>query len=333
MTIKRAPRRIAVLAYEGCLGTPIFGISDVLLIGENIGRAFGKVDFPVFEVDLIGLSGRSVKVAGGISVTVARPSGKYDLLVVPGMGLNRNEEWDNKLALLSRELSFIQKTFASGTTVASTCIGAFLLGEAGLLDGRKATTAWLFTQELAKRYPLALVDADAVLVTDGAIITTGAVSSTFDLAIHIVKQSLGTKIASATARVALLPNPRVSQAPYIDGAMVPTNLPSFSQHVTQWLTDRITETFDLEVVASAFHVSARTLLRRVKAETGKTPLSLLQIARVEKAKQLLASTNWSIARITEEIGYSDVATFSRLFSTQVGETPAMFRRRQAINVQ
>ena len=327
MTSKKTPLRIAVLTYEGCLGTPIFGISDVLLIAGNIAHAFGKVDFPPFEVHLIGLTGRSVKVAGGISVSVVRPTGKYDLLVVPGMELNRNELWDSKLALLSRELAFIRKTFAGGTTVASTCIGAFLLGEAGLLDGRKATTAWLFTQELAERYPLVQVDANAVLVTDGAIITTGAVTSTFDLAINIVKQTLGTKIASATARIALLPNPRLSQAPYIDSTLVPTSLPSFSQSVTQWLTDRLTENFDLEAVASAFHVSARTLLRRVKAETGKTPLSLLQMARVEKAKQLLISTNWSIARVTEEIGYSDVATFSRLFSAQVGETPATFRRR------
>jgi transcriptional regulator GlxA family with amidase domain len=109
--------------------------------------------------------------------------------------------------------------------------------------------------------------------------------------------------------------------------LAPTGLPSFAHSVAQWLGSRLTEAYDLERLAQAFHVSTRTLLRRVKAQTGLTPLGLLQKARVDRAKQLLVDTNWSIARITESVGYADVPTFSRLFSNQVGETPARYRRR------
>lgn len=320
--------RIAILAYAGCMGAEIFAVADVLLIASHIARALRKAASAPFDVQVVGLGGRTVTVAGGFSVGVQRPVGAYDLLIVPGLEIRRLDEWDHKLAPLRRELAFIRKTFASGSAVASVCVGTFLLGEAGLLAGRKATTAWLCAADLASRYSAATVSADAVLVEDGAVTTTGAVSSAFDLAIHLVKKTLGAEVATATARLALLPQPRASQAPFVDRALLGPSLPSFAQNVAQWLGARLTDAYDLQRLAQAFHVSARTLLRRVKLQTGDSPLALLQQARVEKAKQLLSDSAWSIARITEAVGYADVPTFSRLFANHVGETPARYRRRQ-----
>lgn len=331
MATKKKPLRIAILAYEACMGTEIFGLVDVLLIASHLAGHMAKAPEATgrepFEVQVIGMEGRTVTLAGGVAIGIKSPRGVFDLLVIPGPEVSRHGAWDARLAPLSRELAFIKKTFARGTPVASVCAGTFLLGEAGLLAGRKVTTAWIFSRELAQRYPTAKLDAEAVLVEDGAITTTGAVSSVFDLAIHIVKRTLGARVATATARVALLQNPRLIQTPYVDTALVAPEMPSFSQSVAQWLGERLTETYDLEGLAQAFHVSPRTLLRRVKAETSQTPLTLLQSARVEKARQLLTGTTWSVARITEEIGYTDVATFSRLFANRVGETPARYRRR------
>jgi len=328
---KTKPVRIAILAYAGCMATEIFAVADVLLIATHVAHALRKTASPPFEIQIVGLGGRTVTVAGGFSVGVQRPLGVYDLLVVPGLEIRRLDEWDNKLAPLRRELAFIGKSFASGTPVASVCIGTFLLGEAGLLAGRKATTAWLCAAELASRYPAATLCADAVLVEDGAVTTTGAVSSAFDLAIHLVKKTLGAEVATATARLALLSQPRASQAPFVDSALLGTpSLPSFAQSVTHWLGARLTEPYDLERLAQAFHVSTRTLLRRVKAQTGDSPLALLQQARVDKAKQLLGDSARSVAQITEAVGYADVPTFSRLFASRVGETPARYRHRQAV---
>ena len=247
---------------------------------------------------------RTVTVAGGFSVGVQKPVGVYDLLIVPGLEIRSLDGWGSRLAPLRRELAFIRKCFASGTSVAAVCVGTFLLGEAGLLEGRKATTAWLCAADLATRYPSTSLAADAVLVEDGAVTTTGAVSSAFDLAIHLVKKTLGAAVATATARMTLLSPPRASQAPFVDRALLrPSKLPTFAQGVTQWLEARLTEPYDLERLAAAFHVSPRTLLRRVKAQTGDSPLALLQQARVDKAKQLLNDSERSIAQITEAAGY------------------------------
>lgn len=324
-----APRatRIAILAYRDCMATEMFGIADVLLVAGHMARALSRGPYPACTVELVAVGPGNVRVAGGVELTPKRASGKYDLLVVPGLEVGRRDQVEAKLAGLAREVAFIGQRFAQGTQVASICIGTFLLGAAGLLDGRRATTAWLFAADVARRYPAAHWQTEQILIEDGGVITTGAVSSAFDLAIFLVKRIYGARVASATARVALLPNPRASQAPYVDETLMPQPLPGFARAVQQWLGARLREPYALAPLAAAFHVSARTLLRRVKAETGDTPLALLQHERIERAKQLLGDTNWSIARIVEEVGYADVPTFSRLFATRVGETPAKYRRR------
>ncbi len=324
---KRRPMRIAVLAYAGCMGTQVFGIAEVLRLAADIGRTHsGSVATP-FDIEVVGLHRRLVTIAGGNVIATCRPTGRYDLLIVPGLEISRHVDWDLTLEPLGRELVFIRKTFAAGTPVASVCVGAFLLGEAGLLNDRKATTAWLFAPALAQRYPAARVDAAPLLREDAGITTTGAVSSAFDLAIHLVKRTLGAEVATATARVSLLPDQRTSQSPFVDAQMLDTRLAPFTQQVARWLDARLTQPFQLAHMAEAFCISSSTLMRRTKAETGHTPLVLLQMARVEKAKQLLHTTNWSLARITEAVGYADIISFSRLFTRWVGESPARYRRR------
>ncbi len=319
--------RIAVLAYSQCMPSQLFGIADVLRIAGDIDAGFGAKRGVRLDVELVGLPSRKVVVAGGLGLHVKRPEGHYDLLIVPGLETRRQQDWAATLVPLSREIEFIRQTFARGTAVAAVCVGAFLLGEAGLLDGRTVTTAWLFAGALASRYPAARVNPDAILLEDGAVITSAAVSSAFDLVVFLVKRHLGADVATATAAVTLLANQRSSQAPYVDVNLLERELPTFSQNLTQWFEARLAEDYDLERVAQAFHVSGRTLIRRVKSETGKSPLALLQDARVERAKSLLRTTTWSIVRIVEEVGYSDVVSFTRLFARLVGETPATYRRR------
>lgn len=319
--------RIAVLAYSGCMPTQLFGIADVLRIASDLGQSVGARRRVDLSVELIGLPGKKVRVAGGFLLPLKRPTGFYDLLIIPGFETQRRQDWAAKLAPLSREREFISRSFARGTAVAAVCVGAFLLGEAGLLNGRNVTTAWLFAGDLATRYPEAKVNSDAILLEDGAVMTSAAVSSAFDLAIHLVKRYLGAEVATATAAVTLLPTQRASQSPYVDTNLFERELPTFSQSLIQWFENRLTEEYDLNRVAEAFHVSGRTLMRRVNAETGKSPLTLLQEARVEKCKHLLVNSNGSIARIVEAVGYADVVSFTRLFTKLVGETPAKYRHR------
>lgn len=315
--------RIAVLGYHGCMPTQLFCIADVLRIAADLAQ---QPETQV-QVHAVALGDGDVDLAGGIRIRLKRPRGRFDVLVVPGMETSRAGQWSKRLAGLAPEIAYIRKAASQGTQVASICVGAFLLGEAGLLNGRTATTAWLFARDLAERYPHSRINADAMLLEDGGVITTGAVSSAFDLALHLAQRHFGAAVAAATGRAALLQQQRTSQAPYVDASMFTPAEPSFARAVSDWLERRLAEPYDLALLAQAFHVSPRTMLRRVKLETAETPLGLLQRARVEKAKHLLLKTNLSIARITEAVGYQDQVSFGRLFTQAIGTTPTGFRRQ------
>jgi transcriptional regulator GlxA family with amidase domain len=321
------PLKIAILTYERCMGSQIFGILDTLRLAEQVYREVEKGTENQFEIELIKLSDTAVILAGGVHIRANKPKGKYDLLIVPAPEVSPREDWDKRLEKLKPELKYIHTTFAKGTSIATICVGAFLLGEANLLNGRKATTAWIAEHAFAQRFPDCLLNTSEILIEDGNIITTGAMTATFDLAIQLIKQVMGTKTAKATAKIALLQSNRVSQAPFITSSLTINSTPSFTRSIQIWLKERLIEPFDLEKLAQAFHISSRTLLRRIKSETGKSPLSLLQQARVDKAKYLLSNKNWSVAKITEEVGYQDVSSFTQLFVRLVGESPAQYRRR------
>ena len=132
---KLRPQRIAILAYTGCMATEIFAVADVLLLATHVASAMRKTASPPFEVQVVGLGARTVAVAGGFTVGVQKPAGVYDLLIVPGLEIRSLDGWGSRLAPLRRELAFIRKCFASGTSVAAVCVGTFLLGEAGLSGG------------------------------------------------------------------------------------------------------------------------------------------------------------------------------------------------------
>ena len=321
------PIPIALLAYPGCMGTEIFALADVLLIANHMAQAMAPGKHAPFAVQVVSVAGGPVALAGGIVVATRTLRGQPALLVVPGLEVSQFGQWDAKLAPLDKELALIRRHAARGTALASVCIGTFLLAEAGALDGRRATTAWPFAAEFVARYPHVARDVSGVLQEDGTTITTGAVSSAFDLAVHLVQRYTSARIARATAKFALVGVTRSTQLPYVDAALMPVTQQPFAVQVNRLLLAGLAQGYDLHALAAALNVSPRTLLRRYAAETGLSPLAWLQRARVEKAKQLLERSRQSLAQIVEAVGYQDVATFTRLFVRHVRETPARYRQR------
>ncbi|BAH34319.1 GlxA family transcriptional regulator [Rhodococcus erythropolis] len=316
--------RVGVLAYEGCLAAEIFVFTDLLLIANRV--ADGAPADP-FEVSVIAASGTPVVAAGGFSLGVQEGHHDIDHLVVPGFDLVPSEDPTTRLSLWDREIELIRACEARGVRVSSVCVGAYLLGEAGLLDGRRCTTSWLYGADLASRYPGATVRTDSLIVQDAGVTTTAAFTAALDLATALVREHLGDNIARTTARITLAPENRTSQSPYIVDSMLPVNHTQFADDVGSWLVERMAEPYDLNLLSDAFHLSTRTMLRKFKDETGESPRSYLQRARIRKAKRLLESTDWSLGKILGHIGYQDPGTFRRLFTDRVGISPADYRKR------
>ncbi|MES9537001.1 MULTISPECIES: helix-turn-helix domain-containing protein [unclassified Actinomadura] len=311
--------RVGVLAYPGCFASEVFGVPDLLTMAGHVAGP----DRAGYEVAVLSPR-RRVVASGGVALAVA-PLRETDVLVVPGFELHRALDVDARLAGLAPEIAAIRSHAAGGGAVVSICVGAFLLAEAGLLDRRRATTAWLFADELARRCPDADVRSDLLVVTDSGVTTTAAFSAMYDFALQLVRRHSGARVARATARMALVDDARSSQAPYVDARLLPQPGHEFSRRVMRRLDQNLAARYDLAVLAEAFSVSTRTLLRRFAHETGQSPLEYLQSARVRRARHLLETTDRTVAAIAAAVGYRDPGTFAALFAKHTGRRPKDYR--------
>ncbi|QBX57536.1 helix-turn-helix domain-containing protein [Nocardioides seonyuensis] len=317
--------RVGVLLYDGCFAAEAMSVMDMLTVANRVAQFSGQPER--FAVSAVGVDAGPVSTSGGTAIHARRISYALDLLVVPGFDFGPGQGGvPDDLACWRREVGVLRRASERGVPVASICVGAFLLGAAGLLDGRRATTAWLVADELARRHPLATVEAAAVLVEDGPVTTTGAFSASSDLALHLARLHAGPDIARATARLTLTRTDRSSQSPYVDESLARRSRGAFSTAVRAHLLDRIDEAYDLAALAAHFHVSTRTLLRRFRAETNQTPLDFIQSARIGRAKRLLETTDLGVAEVSAAVGYLDPASFRRLFASHVGMSPSHYRR-------
>ena len=309
-----------MLAYPGCFASEVFGIPDLLTIAGHVAGASEAVVSTVSPRE-------HVIASGGVRVAVA-PVDAVDLLVVPGFELTPNLDLDARLASLAPEMELID---AHHGALATVCVGAFLAAEAGVLDGRKATTSWLFADALARRYPAVDVQAERLVVTDGGVTTTEAFSAMYDLALTLIRGLHGESVARRTARIALVDDARASQAPYVEPQLLAVAADTLSGRVKQWLDRNVAASYHLSSLAQRFHVSSRTLLRQFRAETGHTPLQYLQLARVREACRLLEATDLAVGAIADSVGYRDPGALTEIFNRYLGQTPrhyrSTFRRR------
>lgn len=320
---RSSPLRITVLAYPGCFASEVFGIPDLLTMATHVADA--DVDQgPTYDVTVVSPR-RRVTAAGGLAITTS-PVGEADVLIVPGFELAQRRDLAPTLSSLATEVETIRRLQSDGVAIVSICVGAFLLGEAGLLDGRDSTTSWLFAGELARRHPSTRVCPERLVVTDRGITTTAAFSAMYDCALGLVREHHGSAIARATARIALVDDARSTQTPYVDVGLLPTTGAGFSRSVQRWLDQHLGDRYDLAVVSGAFNVSTRTMLRRFGDETGETPLNYLQRSRMRRARHLLESTDRSVSSIAAQVGYHDASTFARLFARDAGRSPRDYRQ-------
>ena len=211
--------------------------------------------------------------------------------------------------------------------LASLCSAAFLLGAAGVLDGRRATTHWALADAFRQRIPKATLQIDALYCEDGPVFTSGGAHAGMDLCLHLIAHFAGDTLADQVAAALVLNRERGSQmrfAPLLPA--LPDTAPGMTAAL-QWLQQHAHRPLDLTRLAQQAHCSPRTLLRRFRDTTGLTPNSYLHHLRIERARQALRDSGRSLEQIAEQLGYADRATFAKRFKQICGETPGAFRSR------
>ncbi len=275
-----------------------------------------------FSISLLHLPGHDAPVYEGHTPREA-DGAKYDLLLVPSfkddiaMGLNENRGW----------VPFLQQQHANGAAVASFCTGAFVLGMAGLLDNRPATTHINAEGAFARMFPNVALKADAVVTEKDRVYTSGGATNTFHLLMLLLEIYCSKKVAVRAAKVFSIDLDRNRQAYF--GTFTPAE--DHGDDLVKRAQDEIRKNFSkantIEEIITDVPASRRNLVRRFKQVTGITPIEYLQKTRIEAAKQLLEQSRYSILEVMLESGYNDLKTFRTLFKRTVGMTPKMYREK------
>lgn len=219
----------------------------------------------------------------------------------------------------------LREAAGAGARMVSLCTGAFALAEAGLLDGRKATTHWMHTADLAKRYPQIEVEDAVLYVDDGDVLTSAGMSAGLDLCLHLVRRDLGAYVAGQLARRMVVAGHRPGgQAQFVD-LSVPEGDDDTLAMTMDWAAGNLDQPLTVDVMARRAGMSARTFFRKFQATTGLTPLKWLLNQRLSRAQSLLETTDLPIERVSEASGLGTATNLRRHFTAHVGVTPTDYR--------
>jgi transcriptional regulator GlxA family with amidase domain len=244
---------------------------------------------------------------------------RADTVVVPGIE-------DITASLPEPVLAALHSAWKRGARLVSICSGAFVLAATGLLDGKRATTHWIATAELARLYPKITVEPDVLFVDEGRIVTSAGASAGLDMCLHLIRLDHGQAVAARAARLAVAPLSRDGgQAQFIRHES-PQSTDSLAP-VLEWMDANLSNAMDVDSLARRARTSPRTFARRFREQTGTTPLQWLLKARVRRAQELLETSRRPIDDIALRCGFDSPVTFRTRFRKLVGLNPSAFRQR------
>jgi transcriptional regulator GlxA family with amidase domain len=223
-------------------------------------------------------------------------------------------------------LEALRRAVSRGAKVLSVCSGAFILGEAGLLDGRRCTTHWRHAAELARRYPEAKVDPDVLYVDDDPVITSAGTAAGIDACLYLVRKEQGSRVANGIARRMVVPPHRDGgQAQYVVQPVAPFCDGSL-RDLLEWLRGHLDQTLTVRQLAARANMSERTFARRFVQDTGTTPQRWLTGQRILLAQQLLEESDETVDAIADRAGFGNATALRHHFRAWCGTTPNAYRR-------
>lgn len=332
MSAPRQKLSVALLLVPESTASTVFGMYDLF---SSVGRDWdlltkGTAGESPFVPSAVARSTQAFRAANGVWV---RPETTFealpdpDILCVPELLVAPEDDISGRYP---EETAWIARAYDSGSVVASACSGTLLLAEAGLLDGREATTHWGYCSALERFYPAIQVHCSRVLVSTGEgqrIITSGGGTSYQDLALFLVARFLGLEEAMHLAKVYLMDWHQNGQLPFSSLARSRQYDDRIIASCQEWIAANYESSSPVAAMARLSGLTERTFKRRFTKATGMAPIEYVHTLRLEEAKQMLETTKESIEAVANEVGYEDTTFFRRLFRRRVGLGPREYRTR------
>ena len=309
----RPKHRVAVLAYDGVV------LGDLAIPLEIFGRVRDAQGRSGYDVRVCGVSEKVQSEHLDLSVPSRLAwAARADTIIVPG-----NEQAGRMISpAIFRAL---RSASQRGARLASICTGAFILAQAGLLDGLCATTHWRAAGELARRYPQIRVNANVLYVDNDSVLTSAGAAAGMDLCLYLVRRDHGASVAAHVARAAVMPLERTGgQAQFIE--FTPPEASDSMGPLLVWMERHLKENLSLSAIARHARMSVRTLSRRFAEQVGQTPAQWVTKARVRRAQLLLETTQLPIEHIAGEAGFQSASVLREHFKSVVGVSPLSWRR-------
>lgn len=318
-----------VLMDDGYASTALMPIEVFHSAGSLWRELKGEAPEPRFRVLTASVDGKPVRSPyGGLTMApqyAIADVKRADIVIVPTSGLSLDE----KLVSNSDILPWLRWHHERGAYAAGVCMGAAYLAEAGLLDGRRATTHWAVASELRRRWPKVLWQEDLLITEDQRVLCSGGLTAAADVSLYLVEKLCGHEVAVQTAKALLLSMPRTHQSGYAVLPLSPPHGDEQIRRVQEVIQARYTDPLSSEQLCELAGMSERTFLRRFKAATGLPPAVYLQAVRVEAAKAMLELEAASIQEVASRVGYDDVSFFRSVFKRATGMTPGDYREHFA----
>ncbi|MFL5821885.1 MAG: GlxA family transcriptional regulator [Solirubrobacteraceae bacterium] len=312
-------RRVVIVLFGGVQALDVTGPAEVFSIATRLGRGSYRIELAAAEQSTTTTSSGLLLVPHRTLGSIRQP---VDTLIVPGGEGTREAMADERL------IRWIARAGARARRVTSVCTGAFLLAEAGLLDGRRATTHWSACGALKRRYPQVSVESDPIFLRDGNVWTSAGVTAGMDLSLALLEEDAGSEAALAVARQLVMFVRR------------PGGQAQFSTQLSARLADReplravqdrivqnLQEDLSVEALAAGAHMSPRNFARAFKREVGVTPAVYVERVRVERAQQLLQDHELTLPAVALRCGFGSEDRMRRAFHRRVGVGPAAYRSR------
>ena len=318
--------KITVVAFEGCMTSAVYGQADAFAIAAHIAGRRGDASWSGHEVRIATADGEPVAGYGAhpirphCSLEQARDS---DVVLIPPIF----NDIEATLALESELIRWLKSLPTNPTLLASTCTGAFLLAEAGLLDGRRVTTNPAFSALFAQRYPAVQLAVHERLIDNNRVICAGATTAYLNLAVHVVDRLAGHDLAVATAKALSIDLHGESQRPYFLFIAPRDHGDAKVLELQGWIESNYPRAIDIGDMVEVGGMSVRNLSRRFHTATGLSPRQYLRRVRIEAAKRLLEGPVTTVERIAAAVGYRDARAFIRAFGAVTGISPGLYRQK------
>lgn len=309
--------RVAVLAFDG---VSLFHLS---VPGVVLGAAEAIPGEPLYDVRFCAEVPGMVSSDQGIGIEVTfglELMQSSDVIIIPA--------WNDLSTVASTQLvEALQLANAEGKLIVGLCLGAFVLGDAGLLDEKEATTHWAAREAFARRYPKACFRPEVLYVTADNIMTSAGTVAAIDCCLHLVRQRHGAGAANRTARMLVTPPHRQGgQAQYVEQPVPQLASDTNLSDVLTWARANLSNNLSVDTLAEIARMSRRTFTRRFRDSTGSTVSKWLNAERVLRAQLLLETTDLPVELIADEAGFGTPLSLRQQFSTHLGTSPSEYRR-------